>query len=120
MIVSSRKRRIFDGDPNLEGIEYLFVLGDEDGIYGNILFEVTPWLALIHPRLSRCTKTTFAMLKKELFEIGRPLLFEKYKFDKAHFLTTNHAFVNALTDGKAKVEMEKISPGQTLYYYEAR
>ena len=119
MIELTKVYPIHTGTPHLEGVEYLYSLSNADGVYGEILFEITPYFALIHPRLFKCNKTTLAALRMALFEVGKPLLFGKYEFDKAHFATTNHKLVKLLLGDKVKVETENLTPGIALYYYEA-
>lgn len=119
MIELTSKNCTYNNHPDLAGIEYIYSLSDQQGKYGEILFEVTPYFVLVHPRLFRCTKETFEELKKALFEVGHPLLIEKYGFTKVHFATTNHKLVHMLLDGQEKIEVEHLTPGRTLYYYEA-
>ena len=117
MILKTEKHLLNFSDPKLDGLEYHFWVGNSEGVYGQIRFELTPYLAVIHPRLFRCTKTTLAEFKNELYAIGVELLFNTYDYDKVYITTKKDSLVKALSNNTAILEKENIASGVNLYSF---
>jgi hypothetical protein len=100
-MIIEKENHNYDAGPH-EGIRFRFLLGDDTTkLYAILIIDCFADVALIHPELLYPTKSNLVRLRKEMFDVGMPIM-RKYKYDEAHFLTHNKKFIDLLVGDKAE------------------